>query len=136
MLSLLMISMAWGQGSEDFENHSLSGTNYVNGSFVGNNSITWNYVQVTGEQSYPITVKGILLRRSGANSKIYSSTVSGGIGSFSVQMRKAFTGTGDRQVALYINSTHVADSQTFGSESGDDATIHTFSVNNIILPET
>ena len=32
MLSLLMISMAWGQGSEDFENHSLSGTNYVNGS--------------------------------------------------------------------------------------------------------
>lgn len=112
MLSLLMISMAWGQGSEDFENHSLSGTNYVNGSFVGNNSITWNYVQVTGEQSYPITVKCILLRRSGANSKIYSSTVSGGIGSFSVQMRKAFTGTGDRQVALYINSTHVADSQT------------------------
>lgn len=69
MLSLLMISMAWGQGSEDFENHSLSGTNYVNGSFVGNNSITWNYVQVTDEQSYPITVKGILLRRSGANSK-------------------------------------------------------------------
>ena len=130
-LSLLMVSMAWGQGSEDFENHSLSGTSYVDGSFVGNNSITWNYVQVTGEQDYPITNKGILLRRSGANSKIYSSTVSGGIGSFSVQMRKAFTGTGDRQVALYINSTHVADSQTFGSESGDDATIHTFSVNNI-----
>lgn len=129
--SLLLISMAWGQGSEDFENHSLSGTTYVNGSFVGNNSITWTYVQVTGEQSYPITNKGILLRRSDTPSSITSSTISGGIGSFSVQMRKAFTSTGDRQVALYVNNNWIANSQTFGALSGEDATIHTFSVSNI-----
>lgn len=30
-LSLLMIGMAWGQGTETFENHSLSGTSYVDG---------------------------------------------------------------------------------------------------------
>jgi len=130
-LTILVMGMAWAQGLETFENHNLSGTSYVNGSFTGNNDITWNYVQVTGEQSYPIDNKGILLRRSDAPSKVYSSTIIGGIGNFSVQMRKAFTSTGDRQVALYINDTFIANSQTFGSASGADATIHTFSVENI-----
>lgn len=116
---------------EDFENHTLSGTSYVDGSFVGNNGITWNYVQVTGEQDYPIQNKGILLRRLSSSSKVYSSAIAGGIGSFSLQMRKGFTGTGDRQLALYINDTHIADSQTFGAVSGADPTIHTFSVNDI-----
>lgn len=130
-LTILVMGMAWAQGLETFENHSLSGTSYVNGSFVGDNSITWNYVQVTGEQSYPIENKGILLRRSDAPSKVYSSTIPGGIRNFSVQMRKAFTSTGDRQVALYINDNFIANSQIFGSASGADATIHTFSVENI-----
>ena len=130
---LLLVGSAslMSQGLETFENHALSGTTYVNGSFVGNNSITWTYVQVTGEQTYPIENKGILLRRSDAPSSITSSTISGGIGSFSVQMRKAFTGTGDRQIALYINGSHIADSQTFGAATGADETIHTFSVPNI-----
>ena len=131
ILGMLMVGMAWGQGSEDFENHTLSGESYVDGSFVGNNNVTWSYIQVTGEQTYPIVNKGILLRRSGASSKISSSSVGGGIGDFSVQMRKAFTGSATRQVALYINGNHIADSQQFGSGSGADETIHTFEVNSI-----
>ncbi|MEF3695223.1 MAG: chitobiase/beta-hexosaminidase C-terminal domain-containing protein [Candidatus Cloacimonadota bacterium] len=131
VLSVLMIGAVWAQGAENFENHTLSGTTYVNGSFVGSNNITWTYVQVTGEQTYPIENKGILLRRSDAPSSIKSSTVSGGIGSLSVQMRKAFTSTGDRQIALYINNTWIANSQTFGAPSGGDTTVHTFSVDNI-----
>lgn len=123
-----------GQGFETFENHPLSGTSYADGSYVGDNGVTWNYVQCTGEQGYPIEDKGILLRRSDAPSKIYSESISGGIGSFSVQMRKAFTGTGDRQVALFINNSWIADSQTFGNASGEDETIHTFSVNDINIP--
>lgn len=130
MLSVLTLGWVWAQGLETFENHSLSGTSYVNGNFVGNDGITWNYVHVTGEQGYPINDKGIILRRSGDNSKIYSSTISGGIGSFSIQMRKAFTSAGDRQIALYVNDTWIADSQTF-NPSGADATIHTFAVNDI-----
>ena len=131
VLLLLGSANLMSQGLETFENHTLSGTTYVNGSFVGDNGITWTYTHVTGEQSYPIDNKGILLRRSGDNSKIESSAISGGIGSFSIQMRKAFTGTGDRQIALYINGNHIADSQTFGAETGADETIHTFSVPEI-----
>lgn len=44
----------YGQGHETFDNQSLSGNQYVDGSFVGNDGITWNYVHVTGEQGYPI----------------------------------------------------------------------------------
>lgn len=120
-----------GQGLETFENHSLSGTSYVNGSFVGNNDITWYYVHCTGEQAYPIENKGILLRRSEVPSSVSSSTISGGIGNFSVQMRKAFTSTGDRQIELFINGESKGVSQTFGAASGGDETIHTFTVNNI-----
>ncbi|MDD3524718.1 MAG: hypothetical protein PHQ41_08500, partial [Candidatus Cloacimonetes bacterium] len=58
ILGMLMVGMAWGQGSEDFENHTLSGTRYVDGSFVGNNNVTWSYIHVTGEQTYPIVNKG------------------------------------------------------------------------------
>ncbi|MDD2332462.1 MAG: chitobiase/beta-hexosaminidase C-terminal domain-containing protein, partial [Candidatus Cloacimonetes bacterium] len=53
------------------------------------------------------------------------------IGSFSAQLRKAYTSAGDRQVALYINDQWVADSQIFGSPTGADPTIHLFEVNDI-----
>ncbi|SES83844.1 S-layer homology domain-containing protein [Natronincola peptidivorans] len=116
---------------ETFDNHNLSGNQYTEGSFEGNNGIKWNHTHVTGEQSYPIDGKGILLRRSGDNSKIVSDTITGGIGSFSVQMRKAFTGTGDRQIELFINGQSKGKSITFGSSSGEDDTVHTFSVKDI-----
>jgi len=131
LFALLYLNLLMGQGAETFENHALSGTSYVDGSYVGDGGVTWNYVQVTGEQTYPITNKGIILRRIGSNSKLYSSTISGGIASFSCQLRKAFTGAGDRQAALYINDTFVANSVLFGSTSGADETIINFTVNDI-----
>ncbi|ASB49751.1 chitobiase/beta-hexosaminidase C-terminal domain-containing protein [Alkalitalea saponilacus] len=135
LLSFLLmagIGIMQAQGFEDFENHNIpDGGTYRDGFFVGNNGITWNYYHVTGEQTYPIDGKGVLLRRSGENSRIVSSTITGGIGNFSVQMRKAFTSTGDRQIELVINGEPIAQSQAFGSASGADETIHTFSVDNI-----
>ena len=44
-----------------------------------------------------------MLRRAASDSKITSSTISGGIGDFSVKLYKGFTGSGDRQVELFIN---------------------------------
>ncbi len=128
---ILAIGFMWGQGSESFENHPLTGTTYVDGSYAGDNGVTWNYIQVAPEQTYPITNKGLILRRLGSNSKVYSSTVSGGIGSFTCQLRKAFTGAGDRQAALYVNNNFVANSVIFGSVTGADATIIDFTVANI-----
>ncbi|MCB5223699.1 MAG: chitobiase/beta-hexosaminidase C-terminal domain-containing protein [Candidatus Syntrophosphaera sp.] len=131
---IFALGIVWAQGLETFENHTLSGSNYFNGNYVGDNNITWNYVHCSGEQSYPIDDKGLLLRSLGKESEVYSNSIPGGIGDFSVQMRKAFTGAGDRQVALYVNGDWVADSQTFGGTSGADDTIHTFTVNNVNIP--
>ncbi len=129
LLSLNTVLLA--QGLETFDNLELSGSSYVDGSFVGNNGITWNYTHVAGEQSYPIDGKGMLLRRSGENSKIVSEEISGGIGNFSVQLRKAYTATGIRQVELFINGVSKGKSLEFGSASGADPTIHSFVVDNI-----
>lgn len=131
---IFALGIVWAQGLETFENHPLSGTNYFDGDYVGDNGITWNYVHCSGQQSYPIDDKGLLLRSLARQSEVYSNSIPGGIGDFSVQMRKAFTGTGDRQVALYVNGDWIADSQTFGGTSGADDTIHTFTVNNVNIP--
>lgn len=128
----LATTFTFAQGTETFENHAIEGSNYVDGSFVGNNGITWNYAHVTGEQTFPITGKGIMLRRHNtdpAQSSI-SATIPNGIGNFSVQIRKAFTGNAVRQVELVINGT-VAGQYTHTFATGEDATVETFTVNNI-----
>jgi endonuclease/exonuclease/phosphatase family metal-dependent hydrolase len=134
---VLMVSNAFAQGSgpyqfvETFETLGLTGTIYRDGSFTGVNQITWDYTHVTGEQSFPITNEGILLRRSGENSSIKSSLISGGISNFKVDMRKAFTGAGDRQIGLFINNQLIASSVTFGNFSGGSDEIISFEVNDI-----
>jgi hypothetical protein len=99
-------------GSENFSSSSLTAS-YANGSFVGNDGVTWTYVQSRNEDTYGIDGKGIMLRRASDNSKVYSSSVSTGIGSFSVKLRKGFTGAGNRQVELFINGVSKGTSQTF-----------------------
>ncbi|HSJ66272.1 MAG TPA: chitobiase/beta-hexosaminidase C-terminal domain-containing protein, partial [Anditalea sp.] len=140
LMLLLATATAWAQSSpifenvETFENLGLTGNTYRDGSFVGINGITWTYTHVTGEQSYPINAEGLLLRRSGENSNIKSDLISGGISSFQVLMRKAFTGAGDRQIGLFINDNLVAESITFGELSGGSEDIFTFEVDNINIP--
>ncbi|MDZ7775614.1 MAG: hypothetical protein U5L09_08460 [Bacteroidales bacterium] len=67
-----------------------------------------------------------MLRRSSDNSKVYSESISGGIGNFSVKLYKGFTGGGDRQVELFINDVSQGTSEPF-----DDYDEHIFEVNNI-----
>ncbi|MDR1652787.1 MAG: M4 family metallopeptidase [Prevotellaceae bacterium] len=118
---------------EDFNN--LNGaTNYSDGSFVGNNGITWNYIHcidASGTAASPINGKSLLLRRTSENSKLYSATITNGIQSFSCKFRKAYTGTSPRYLELYINGELKGASRTIGTNSGEDATIYDFTVNNI-----
>ncbi|MDO9554448.1 chitobiase/beta-hexosaminidase C-terminal domain-containing protein [Rhodonellum sp.] len=109
------------------------GTGYVTGSFVGNQGITWSYLASRNEGDFPIEGKGLMLRRASDNSSIVSQTLSGGIGSFSVDFRKAFTGSVPRQLALFINGVEIDRSEIFGNASGADATIRKFVVNDINL---
>ncbi len=114
---------------EDFEN-STAGSSYGDGSFVGVNGITWSYVASRDDNgdanASGIVAPAIMLRRASDNSAISSSTISGGISSFSVKLYKGFTGGGDRQVELFINGISYGTSTAF-----DDFNEHVFTVNNI-----
>ncbi|MFA5666897.1 MAG: lamin tail domain-containing protein, partial [Candidatus Cloacimonadaceae bacterium] len=128
-LSLLLVGMAWGQGLEDFTNSNAS-SGYATSSFVGNNDITWSYVESRDENgdanNSGIVGKALMLRRVADNSAVSSSTIGGGIGDFSVKLYKGFTGGGSRQVELFINGVSKGKSTPF-----DDFDEHIFAVNGI-----
>lgn len=139
LLLFLVFALAiWAQGLETFDNFDYTGTNYIDGSFVGEDGIEWTYYHVTGSTagntSNPIEGNGMILRRSEVPSRIESAPIPGGISNFNVQMRKAYTSGGVRQLALYINDNLIAESETFGGDSGADATVHNFTVNGINIP--
>ncbi len=117
------------QGLEDFSKSNLN-NKYKNGSFVGNNDITWSYIKSRDENNDAngsgIAKPAIMLRRLSDNSNVSSSTISGGIGSFSVKLYKGFTGQGNRQVELFINGESKGQSEGF-----NDLEEHVFSVENI-----
>src|SRR5699024_4859921 len=116
-------------GFESFDNAEL-GAAYSDGSFVGNYGVTWSYVESRNENNdlndSGIDGKAIMLRRLSDESKITSSTVSGGIGDFSVKLYKGFTGPGSKQVELLINGVSQGKSVPF-----DDYEEHVFTVNEI-----
>ena len=138
IICLVAAGAVWAQGLETFANFDYAETAYVDGSFDGDGGITWNYFHVTGAvagaNDNSIDGNGMILRRSAVPSRIVSGQIPNGIGNFSVQMRKAYTSAGDRQVALYINDIWVADSQIFGGAQGADPTVHEFIVNGINIP--
>lgn len=132
VMMLGMGNVVMGQGLETFDNFTLNQGSYFDGSFVGENEITWNYIHVTGAAEVnQIDGNGMILRRSAEGSRIFSDPIPGGIGNFSVQLRKAFAGSGDRQAELFVNGISRGTSEVFGSESGADETVIEFSVEDI-----
>ncbi len=131
---LLFIFLAFAyraksQGLENFDNSNAT-SSYSDGNFVGENGITWYYVQsrnANGDANGSgINLPALMLRRSSSNSKVYCESIPGGIGNFSVKLYKGFTGSGNRQVELFINDVSYGTSTPF-----DDYNEHIFSVNNI-----
>lgn len=119
-------------GFENFANSNAT-SSYVDGSFVGQNGVTWSYFASRDENGdvngSGIDGKALMLRRSSDNSRVVSSAVSGGIGDFSVKLYKGFTGSGNRQVELFVNGISIATSTPF-----DDFSEHIFSVNGVNIP--
>ncbi|GAB3340054.1 hypothetical protein GCM10027429_27160 [Marivirga atlantica] len=122
-------SNVMGQGTEDFTNSNATGS-YSDNSFTGNDGITWTYVASrdgnNDANSSGINLPALMLRRDTEPSKITSSTISGGIGDFSIKLYKGFTGGGDRQVELFVNGVSKGTSTAF-----DDFTEHVFTVEDI-----
>jgi|GEM_PF-1655201 hypothetical protein len=119
-------------GFENFDNAVLP-TSYDNGSFVGNNGVTWTYVASRDENgddnNSGIDGNALMLRRIADGSKITSSAFPGGISDFSVKLYKGFTGGGDRQVELFVNGVSYGLSDAF-----DDFSEHIFTVTGIDVP--
>ncbi|WP_445756794.1 beta strand repeat-containing protein [Polaribacter sp.] len=114
---------------EDFTNSNAT-SSYADGSFLGNYGITWTYVASRDENSDAngsgIDGKALMLRRASDNSSVTSSTIAGGIQNFSVKLYKGFTGAGNRQVEVFINSVSYGTSVIF-----DDFNENIFTINNI-----
>ena len=129
ILTLLTFNLTHGQGLEDFTNSNATNS-YSDGSFEGNNSITWSYIASRNgnndSNASGIELPALMLRRASSGSKITSSAISGGISNFSMKLYKGFTGGGDRQVELFINGVSKGISTPF-----DDFSEYTFSVDNI-----
>jgi len=117
---------------EDFTN-SMATASYADDNFLGNNGITWTYVESRNEfgdaNGAGIDGNALMFRRSSGDSKVTSSTISGGIGDFSVKLYKGFTGVGDRQVELFINGVSKGSSIAF--DDADDKDAYTFTVDDI-----
>jgi hypothetical protein len=129
LLILFISGLSFGQGAEPFTN-SAATSSYADGSFVGNAGVTWSYVHSrdadNDSNNSGISLPAIMLRRSSSDSKITSSTISGGIGDFSVKLYKGFTGSGNRQVELFINGVSKGSSEAF-----DDYDEHIFTISGI-----
>lgn len=129
LFTFLMASVSFAQGTEDFSNSNAGGS-YSDDSFIGNNGITWTYVEsrdANGDANGSgIALPALMLRRQSDGSKITSSTISGGITDFSMKLYKGFTGGGDRQVELFINGVSYGTSTAF-----DNFDEQTFSVTGI-----
>jgi len=129
LLTLFISGLSFGQGLEDFANSEAT-SSYSDGSFVGNSGITWSYVASrdanNDNNNSGISLPALMLRRVSSGSKITSSTISGGIGNFSVKLYKGFTGGGDRQVELFVNGVSQGTSTAF-----DNYDEQVFSVPNI-----
>ncbi len=138
MLGLLSLtglhSTVFGQGSETFESQTSLGTGYADGNFNGETSgVVVRYVHSRNEglgttDNYSITGKGIILRRSDEPSSVEFVIPSGGVGTFSFQYRKAFTGAPARTISVYVDGVEVSALASFGNSSGADNTIYTANV--------
>lgn len=120
-----------GRGWETFDRLLVYGGEYRDGSFTGQNGIRWNYFHATAQQNFPINGRGVLLRNQTNESRVVSDPIPGGIGSLAIDLRKAFTGTGNRQVEVLVNGVSRGFSPTFGAASGADATVHTYTMDNL-----
>ncbi|MBS7332511.1 MAG: fibronectin type III domain-containing protein, partial [Weeksellaceae bacterium] len=128
------------QGTENFNTSNLT-DNYSNGSFSGETAgTTIVYSHCRNQGDYPISGNGIMLRRNDADpsSSSVEFHIANGVGDFTFQYRKAFTGQNNRILSVSVNNEEVFLSPIFGNSSGEDQTIYTqtipiFKQGNVVI---
>lgn len=109
--------------TEDFEKCTASGTSYVTGSFVGNNSRTWNYVQTAWAGGVIAGSKSPVLGKGRTPTAEVYTTVSDGVGTLTFKFKKAYSTAVSLNV--YANTTLLGTVTT----SGTSVVTKTFTVN-------
>lgn len=125
LFSFPMLSFA--QGTMDFENVVLP-TAYKDSSCVSN-GITYTYKESRDQDTFPITNKGLMLRK--ASVSYVEWTIPNGVGDLSFQFMKAYTGSSERQLEIYVNGVSVDTTVAFGSGTGTQTMVynHTSAIN-------
>ncbi len=118
---------------ETFDNFPETSNSYKDGSFIGQNEITWNYsgargLLVEGGVDYSIEGKGLMFRKPADNPSI-SATIDGGIRDFSIDTKKAMIGSGKREIELLVNDESKG---TFILDN-NDTNVQKFIVNNLCI---
>lgn len=135
IVSLLFVGLAWAQGTVTFDEpgwNLLSNNQYGDGNTTIN-GVVWEYGHSRDEGDYPINGAGLMLRRP--SDSYLQAEIPGGIGNFSIDYRKAFTGGATRKLELIINGVTEALTDNFGSDDGITHTL-THEVNtegNVLL---
>lgn len=137
LFSLLFIigatSHIQAQTTETFSNAKDLGGNqkYTDGSFTGVNNIVWSWTacQDGAQQNEPYTIDGVTPILRHPSSKM-SATIQGGISSFSLQYKRAYTGTSaSRIIEVYINGELVGS----GEECKNDTELRILTVSNLTI---
>lgn len=118
---------------ENFETFPTTGGSYTEGDFVGQQEIDWSFSgarHVSDTNTYTIDGPAMMFG-SDAPSYLRTESLPGGISSFELQMRKAFTGSGERQLELLVNGDSLGTSEIFGDFSGEDDEVRTFEIDDI-----
>ena len=138
LITLCLTGASFGQGSESFANSNAT-SSYDDNSFVGDGGVTWSYVQSRNANNDAnasgISMPALMLRRVSDDCKITSSTISGGIGEFTMKLYKGFTGGGDRQVELFINGESKGTSTAFNNFDEQVFTVSGIDVSGDIVIE-
>ncbi|HLV91569.1 MAG TPA: T9SS type A sorting domain-containing protein, partial [Aequorivita sp.] len=90
VVSVLLSSMTFAQGHETFDNLDLTGNSYLNGSFVGQDGITWTYGQSRGD--IELNGKALTLGRNRAEDMfLESAALTNGVGTLEFSYSQAFS---------------------------------------------
>lgn len=119
IICLCFFMSSYGQGSESFSNLNAPGNGYANGSYTGDNGITWTYDGArTVTSTYNITGTTIGFGDSGAGTRYVSATTdANGVGDLNYSVSRYFTGgtAADRSIEVYVNGI-LYDSYTLAAE--------------------
>lgn len=115
---------------ETFQNAPMSAVSYESDTFTGDGGVEWTYEEVRRNWGdYVIEDTSVILNPD-EDGWIRTETLSGEISSLSMQLAQAFTGSGDRQVEVFVDGTSVGTSTPFFDENPPEM-VQRFAVEDI-----